>query len=452
MTAGNPKYNYSYKRSHSKRLILALFLFQFWNTASGMQDGNTYQTVMANIQEVLRETELPILLNDNYETWLPVKNKLSGKSVRSSFAVWAYQYLTNSSLDYKYVSMNSPHYLFQVKIPLLIEAVMTHAYLKNQVYDKKKGVISQASQDANLLKADNLQEEIITYVLSFADHTTSTNVGKALLITAQMIDEIDYGQKLELNYNFHLLSRVDNQISYEGYPKDQILRRDDVLKSDIKRIYAEYPGYEQVIGQYFKRNYYIGSSLFKYTVCLIAELLDQSPRIERVKYLMGFADMYGSIMQLVNDNADFIYEYPTLNKSSNDVLSDLKKGLFTFPLIVHYSKFSQDRIGHSIRNPGSVHLNGSHNDILKMMLRSGAILKSMKLGRELAKTAKSYIEPGRKSSFFLKEMLEIARHNRYYFHVKKANCYYQRNGYIGDNYRCEDNWSTRVNPQTRMKY
>lgn len=449
MATTQQTYNDSYKRGHSKRLILALFLFQFWNTASGMQDKNSYQAVMTNIQEVLANTELAELLSKNHDAWLPVQNKLSAKSVRSSFAVWAYQYLSNRKLDYKKASNANPDYLFQVKIPFLVEAIMTHAYLINQVYDKKNGIINEADQQANLAKAANLFEAIMTYIRSFSKFTSSENVTKVQLIALQMIDEIDYGQKLDLSYESHLKLSSGSTTHLGNYPNEQIIDRCSVLDADLRLLKKQYPGYEGAIDLYFQRNYYISSSLFKHTICLVSELLTHYPRLDRVRSLMGFAEIYGFIMQLINDNNDFVFEPPTKNKSADDVLSDLKNGLFTFPLMMHHFKKPNGFIADCLKNPGSINLVGQHDYVLKGMILSGALGQSIKVCRDFAKIAKSYIEPSRIASLYLEKMLDISRDNRYYFHLRKARDFYCQNKRPEDLYRCKDYWSVKKQNPTQ---
>ena len=408
-----------------------------------MQESTPHFSEMKKIQRTILTTELQPLLQKKPEVWHPLERKLSKISVRSTFAVWAYECYLNSGIP----PLEHKANLFKIIIPLAAEHVITHAYLFNQIYDQKYDVISQAAIDRNLLYAHQLESHFLDFIL-YHPQLNSEEKKKIADATNGMMMRIEKGQKLTKKTSGALLRNLAIPAQIASPRFIDSLFSQDFVKGYLEPLTSTKDIFTQrALRAYFSRCFLISADLFVTINQLIADLLEVDKRHPMRKAMHNFAEQYGCLLQIVNDNADFVYEKPTNYKISNDVLSDIKNSTYTLPLIFHFEEkgIKSGLIQDMFFAPQASWEYGNHNRVLKSIMSSGAIRKSMLIGMGLAKFAKSKLPKHPASIQKLNTMLSIAHNNRYYRHIYNAKKFYKKNPHPKSLYICEHHSSHSKN-------
>lgn len=359
-----------------------------------------------------------------------IEKKLLKPSVRSSFTVWVYEYICQCLKvdEGKVLPLNKDDsHLFREKLPFIVEMSMAAIYLLNQILDSK----NQVDDKKNSLQYSMLRDLIADYVYG--------NCGMYQHEIERTIREIfryvDAGQALDKKCNLMWLLK-DNPMTIDLDSKLIKFINLEGIGGILSELKGNYPSHKVGIETYFKRNYLISSSLFHLVTKLIMSLIGYEGK-EKANILQ-FADDYGIMMQLINDINDFVLEKETKNKNATDVLSDLKNGVMTLPIILHLNT-SNGLIEAFLREPNSISLKGRHNEVLKEVILSGALSEAIKIAKRIADRCKDYIR--KDSNDHLTALLDIARYNRYYYHIFRAKKIYKKKGNAHKVYRCEEHQS-----------
>ncbi len=354
--------------------------------------------------------------------------RLDGVTVRSYFTQKIYDYVIFCASKEKYTLKEHEEKVFKIKLPYIMEGVMTILYHYNQLWDGKNNIKPQNQPEVHI-GANLLRTALLKYVYNgpLNDQYKCELMYKVIERSIHYVDAGQYIDKYGNNYDCFLgLETKRNKVKNE----EDLISKETAefinlspFETVIEDIQSDIPDKKNFIELYFKRLYLISSSLFRIVSEFIMDSIEYFGK--QRKKIIQFAEYYGMMMQIVNDNADFAPEKGTASKMLKDVFSDLKNYNITLPLMYHLS--SENRCGFIQRfletNESSYLEN--YNKILKEIVTSGAIFKSIEIGKSLARMGrKMLIDKKEDSTKFLIQMLSIAFKNRYYFHFDKAKeCY-----------------------------
>ena len=188
-------------------------------------------------------------------------------------------------------------------------------------------------------------------------------------------------------------------------------------------------GGEAYLDLYFYRIFLTNSALFVFGAQLIGYLLNAEE--EQIDRVINFTVGYSLALQIVNDNADFIYRvlgkegevnYPVC-KERIDILCDLRNKVITLPVAFHLGIASK-KMNQKVRfilnlSKQNTKIEINPALILEEMILSKAISHSIKIGRLLVAQAKLFLSPRIPATAMLNDMLEIANWNKYYYSLDK---------------------------------
>ncbi|MEL6562419.1 MAG: polyprenyl synthetase family protein [Bacteroidota bacterium] len=391
---------------------------------------------MKKIQRTIHKTELQTLLQFNREVWQPLQQKLERISVRSSFATWVYGYYLEAGL----APEGHDEQIFRSIIPLTAEFVIAHAYLFNQVFDRKYKIVNKEQINKNISQANLLETHFDQYIL---EHPRLNSRQKNLIhsSTNRMKIAIHKGQDLTHHTTLDLIAHkrlthllIDEQNITNLFSNQFFAQFFDhaKAKSSLDMHLALY--------SYYARCFLISTDLFLRIVALISDLLEIPVVNETRKTIRAFAERYGFMLQIVNDNSDFFYERQTNYKLSTDVLSDIRNGTYTFPLILHMNtpESKNKLVKRLFFQQNQPSLFGKHNLVLKEMMESQALRESIRLGRRIGQSAKTLLNQEFSAGRRLAKLTEISNNNRYYHHYFKAKDFYRKSSNRDLLYRCEN--------------
>ena len=183
------------------------------------------------------------------------------------------------------------------------------------------------------------------------------------------------------------------------------------------------------IDLYFYRIFLTNSALFVFGAQLIGDLL--GVKKEQINRVVNYATGYSLALQIVNDNADFVYKFigkegqinHPVCKKDTDILCDLRNKIITLPLAFHLgvrSKKSNKKVRYLLNlSTQNKKIEIIPALILEEMVISEAIPNSIKIGRAFAERAKQFLSPANPATEMLSAMLEIANWNKYYYSLNK---------------------------------
>lgn len=224
-----------------------------------------------------------------------------------------------------------------VKLALCSEITISIQYYHNYVFDAKAGVTNSLAIRKAVIQANLLKSWFFTYIrVSFSPYNLAEKV-------AERVDEAfnytDMGQYIEGSFNSYeayLERRVDKSIPY--FQKDKNIDWaviDHCIK--IVKKHAKFSDFEiSFLRSYFLRLYLVGSVLYRSYTVLLLDLLNECK--ENKQRLKKFAVYYGIMLQIVNDNSDFVPGYmqqDTKAKCQQDMQSDIRNKNITLPLILY---------------------------------------------------------------------------------------------------------------------
>ena len=395
----------------------------------------------------------------------PIVTQKDKITVRASYVFLWYKYLKLYAKKKKFSIKPLPKNILK-KIAFLADASMVMMYQYNHIYDDKH-VGDDPSYHKYILGRANIFKDLID---DYVDELRLEEEQKKFIKkTIKMsFKHVDLGQLIDQVYDYKSL--ISNESNYEAmictkgefvFPK--------AMEKLIQQLQNEYPEYDNVFQTYFARIYLINSSLLQSLSEILFELTG-FPKKRRHE-LLTFPKLMGLYMQVVNDCTDFVLDSGNSNKTACNVLSDLRNHTVSLPVVFHFvltgkkQRYNQENnvaetnyirnyIFNSIfLNEKSIQrqsfgLDGKHNEVLREVIESGAMDKTMKIGKKIAEAAENTIiksleiKTEEEKNSLLSEMLDlpkVAFWNRYYYHIRKAKKAYEK----GVFYRCEDYISSR---------
>ncbi len=357
-----------------------------------------------------------------------LNSKLSKPCVRAFFTHYIYLYILECAKNEKMELKKMPLKLTEIELPFITEVMITVMYLYNQIFDKKNGVINGEKINQNMSSANLMKTKLFEYI----DNINFTEIEKIRMSIRRIFLFVDKGQHIEKkfttysNFNSGLETKINLIKQCQSFVPHQ-----QHVESLVKELGLKFPDKYAFIQLYFTKMYLSCAVLFREMAALIIELTGYQG--EQKDNILDFAHLHGITRQIVNDNIDFSGGGKTIGKSKSDNLNDLQHKIITLPLIYHLQK--------NIKHESSIkrHLESSsiqvtkeeELQILDEILISGALPKSMKIGRDLTNFLESYLDKKNKYSAILLDLGNIAYNNRFYHSI------YKRKNQIHKQYRKE---------------
>ena len=377
-------------------------------------------------QEHQHFQDLGVVDKDYPDFFYLLNRKVNSLSLRGYFAKKLLDYITE---EYSSVDADALSDLFPGKIPFVLEVVITIQYYHNQILDGKGGVKTPDSIKQNLLLSNLLKDQLYSYIEARFEREQARIVAA---FVRNMFRYTDIGQLIEKKHNTYraYTSDAERSLPFKGV-LHTILRREcvDFLLDSAS---GGLPGKSHdaaFLEMYFTRIYLVSATLFKLACQMIKELAGvQEPEDGRFN-LEKFSEYYGIMLQLVNDNCDWIpskYQHRTVAKNFSDSFCDLRNGNITFPMFVHLQRTNGTSSVRKFLNEERVELPGHLQDeVYEEILESGAMKEAIRLGKETGRKALSYLNPENSSWMIFEDMVKISHFNRYYYHFYEEMRNYQ---------------------------
>lgn len=370
--------------------------------------------------------------------------KLDRPAVRSSFAFWMYQYVLEAKPKEEKIKDHDPA-IFRHVIPFLAETAMTIMYYHNQVLDQKGGVIifdEMNKVKTNLASANLLKELLYNYI----DEKTGCNQPDKNLLTDRMrliFSCVDVGQLIDKKVN-NFKNFEDENFKYHFDTLDLFSNQPETFK--VVSTFLDIPGLLQNIKKeieydhlknpitalktnfsnrrrgryfdlYFDRIFLTSGALFKITTQTMLEMLGVQDVALR-NCAISNAVTYGMMLQVVNDNNDFVkIETGTIEKRKDDVLCDLKNGTLSLPLIIYFTinRNLKTIVHRYIGNPQFKMTNQTIKEIQKALFESRALDCSIAIAKQMVREQKGvyWFKKTPDKEIFLRDIYSIAFYNKY---------------------------------------
>ena len=377
-------------------------------------------------QEHQHFQNLGVVDKDYPDFFYLLNKKVSSLSLRGYFAQKLLDYITE---EYPAADVGALSDLFPGKIPFVLEVVITIQYYHNQILDGKGGVLTPEAIKENLLLSNILKDQLYTYIEARFDR------GQARVVAAfvrNMFRYTDVGQLIEKKHNTYqaYTSKTPDPLPFHGVLSN-ILRREcvDFLLDHASPGLSESDYDQTFLERYFTRIYLVSASLFKLACQLIKEMCGIVEPESGPFNLEKFSEYYGVMLQLVNDNCDWVpskYQHRTVAKNFTDSFCDLRNGNITFPMFEHLRRTNGTSAVRKFLNEEGRELSGHLQDVVyEEILESGAMRAAIRLGKETGKKALTYLNPENSSWEIFEDMVKISHFNRYYYHFYEEMRNYQ---------------------------
>ena len=312
--------------------------------------------------------------------------------------------------------------LFAKTLPFILEVVITIQYYHNQILDGKGGIKTKGAIKQHLLKGNLLKDLLYTYIEDRLPQRVQPFVFGCV---RKVFKFTDIGQYIEKGFN-----------TYEAYCFEE--RFDVPFESAINTfvdptcisfLMTEHAKENKALNPntrylewYFKRIYLVSASLFQLFTTTLFELLGIADDQKTAKNLSLFASYYGVMLQLVNDNCDWVpsvYQHKTVAKNYEDTFSDLKNRNITYP---SYLYLSEGNHGGILQYLSSNDRNIS-DDLQWLMFQEivdvGVMKRAIQMGKKLGQQALSFLDTQNTHWEIFEDMTKISSFNRYYYHFFK---------------------------------
>lgn len=302
-----------------------------------------------------------------------------------------------------------------VQLALLAEITIAVQYYHNYIFDRKAGVNTALAVRETLIKGNLLKSWTFRYIeKSFTDENFRKKVAAVI---DNIFNDTDAGQYIEGrygSYEAYINGRTNDMIPsfYEERDVDSTIVEQCVQLTLSKTEGLSEPQ-EQFLRSYFLRVHLVSPSLYRGYAVLLNELLGCSEE-ERNKILQ-FASWYGVMMQVVNDNWDFVPGYlghGTKAKNPEDMQSDLRNKNITLPLFLYLHRFpTETTIIRKYLNSLKEKKYSERREKLVFEAILPVLLKdALPIGKTLANFASTAIA----DHPVLTPLLQIAEENRFY--------------------------------------
>lgn len=358
-----------------------------------------------------------------------LNRRLDRLPIRAYFIRKTYEYI-KVYLTAKTIKKNeyshSLHQLFTVKLAFIFEVIIVIQYLHNQILDQKFGVNNPEMINKNLIASNILRHILIKYIKK---ELKSFDVkGDLIPLVMHTVNEVllmvDLGQRIDKDFNNYKMYMNEELPVYDKRSYVYAFSNLECIEEIIRYVKNEIRDRDHFIDIYFRRIYLTNICLFGFMSDLVLKITGYTGR--ECKRFMNFSLCYATVLQIVNDNADFApidefssqssknkIQYDTTAKTTNDVLCDLKNATITLPLIYHLDLGYNRLIEKYLRNR-DINIIKQYKDEIIMEMVRGGLRKSMRVGRNIAKEGHKYLDSANPESKYFKSMLDIANINKYY--------------------------------------
>lgn len=398
-----------------------------------------------------------------------LKNKIDGQPLRARFAYFLFQYLkeevkegffnkVKKKIKYPNLFQKSnikdsneiSEQFFTHQFPFILEVIISIQYYHNQILDEKSGIETEDRMKDNLVISNLLKGQLFRYI-DVLDLSNETKY-KLNKFSNKIFELVDNGQKIEKSYNnYQSYSKmVDDKKEVPTFKKLFSENIDAKLLNQITNLAAEIAGldgpHRAYLKLYFQRIYLTNASLFQETGSFLANLLKVSKRKSR--RITQFATITGLMLQMVNDNNDFIpsrFMEETAGKDAEDAFSDLRNLNITLPLLIHLGKKKIGAIANFLLIEKHRKTNGKSSlslyeerKIFEDITESEAIYLSMKIPKEIKKGALKLLNKNNAKINPLIKTLSSVDNNRFYWHFyekeEEYKKYKKNNSQVANNF------------------
>lgn len=347
------------------------------------------------------------------------------KPLRAYFCRKLYEYLKQYPEFRTGLSkINDPDRLFLQKLPFIFEVIVTIQYLHNHILDEKYGTKAENHPKIikNLISSNVIRELLFQYIeeevnIHFQDYEKMRFLSKSI---RNLLNFVDIGQYTDKEYNSYENWRL-------GVPKvrPDDFYYDDIVKKSIGKTIQDVreavPDHAPFVNAYFARIYLSNVYFFRCVTETVTTLCEY--RGKQYVNLLIFSTKYGFMLQIINDYADFAYvenkrelEYlKTAGKKTTDFFADLYNYNITLPLIFHLNKGYRRKIESYLEGGKKTKkiLNQYTKQIMQEIRQSHAIEETINISKDLAKSAKDYLDTQNNQYKYFENMCDMAVDNKF---------------------------------------
>jgi len=357
-----------------------------------------------------------------------LQDKLDHKPLRAYYCRKIYEYISGTHFGQN-SEQSEAEKLYGIKLPFVFEVVIVIQYLHNHVlddkYDIRKG---QATKVNQRLLSSNLLREILFQYFDQEVKPLLDSEGQAWSIRqeiSRLLLYVDLGQRIDKDYN-HYLKWIRPGELPPLHPNRLLFRQltRDCIRPYMEQVIQNTDNRSTFVEGYFQRLYLTNVYLFE---CMTKVVLGAwGYKGGEEDNLYRFSTLYGYMLQIINDYADFAYSkdeaekkrLKTAGKKTTDFFSDLYNFNITLPLIYHLSE------GGGGRRKIEAYLERGKKrkkiltqypiQIVNEIKQSGAISKCIALSRQMAQAAKTYLDIENPMTPYFTNMCDIAMDNKFY--------------------------------------
>jgi len=264
--------------------------------------------------------------------------------VRSFFVETVYKYVVEQAELEKLPLASIPSDIFDTKLPLLAEGIITVQYYHNQILDGKGGLYDTSGNcnktkiDNNLIAGNYVKDFLYNYI---EESIFPNDLEKSRIITKairRIFQYVDLGQDMQ--------DRLGTSEAYSRTIKQSISVTPEIDSFIDQKLIDEFWNaiHKQGVSdekEWFVRNYLLRinlttASLFAILAEMVMDLLGYKGK-ER-NNIIKLSAANGIVEQIVNDNNDYVLPeigMRNISKIPNDAFADLRNDNITLPLIFH---------------------------------------------------------------------------------------------------------------------
>jgi len=303
-----------------------------------------------------------------------------------------------------------------IQLALCSEMMITVQYYHNFIFDGKNGVNTPLLVRETLIKSNLLKSWLFRYIdRAFSSFGYSTLIGREV---DAAFNNTDIGQFIEGRYNsfeYFTKKELDNDILNHFLFEDNEIDWnviDDCISIVVKK--STFSNFEYLfLKLYFVRLYLISTALYQTNANVLISIL-KANEIDAEKTIK-FSRYYGIMMQIVNDNNDFVpgyMDHDTKAKYPQDQQSDIRNKNFTLPLFLffHYKGKGGSYIQSTLESQRYKGYSERREKLIFEEIKPVLVQYSIPIGVAIAEKAAFYVNNNSHLTFLTK----IANDNRFY--------------------------------------
>ena len=349
--------------------------------------------------------------------------KKAGKKTVRSYSPWKFfDYLCYYQPEARILDKQG---LFSQKLPLLFEMIITTQYLHNHMLDEKYNSTSDNHQKSwkNLISSNLLEGMVFSYLEKEINPLIEAEQIAFLRNSIlKLFMKVNIGQRIDKYSNSYKAWKEGvSSFSSEKWLGDDFCR--SLMIPHIEKIKEKLNKGSHFTDIYFHRIYLTSAYFFRVIADIITSFFPKVASDKKEK-LVNFSILYGFMLQIINDYADFAYSHDekeqkqlnTAGKTTTDLFADLYNFNITLPLIIHLQKEHnltiEAYLNKGVKTKKTIHQNPLK--IVNEIKASGGIEACISLSKNLAKAANSHLDKRNPASSYLTSMTDMANCNKFY--------------------------------------